>query len=65
MKELLNKLMMQIIKLIDIKSFITLAFVASYIAFTCKGIEVTEQFTSFMSLIIGFYFGSKNKIIQK
>lgn len=54
MKELLNK----ITKLIEVKKIIALMVVTVFCYLSAKGTIGAEQFTTVVTLIIGFYFGS-------
>ena len=57
---MLDKIWERLIKLIDLKSIITLAVVIAMIIFTAYGIISNEVFISTASMVIIYYFSKKN-----
>ena len=53
MKELVAKL----IKLIDVKSIMTLALTGAFFYLVVSGIVEGSEFMSIFTMIVGFYFG--------
>lgn len=48
-------------KLIDVKSIMTLALTAGFVALTCLGEISGEQFLTIFTMIVGFYFGTQSE----
>lgn len=48
-------------KLIDVKSIMTLALTAGFVALTCTGEISGEQFLTIFTMIVGFYFGTQSE----
>lgn len=48
-------------KLIDVKSIMTLALTAGFVALTCLGEITGEQFLTIFTMIVGFYFGTQSQ----
>lgn len=48
-------------KLIDVKSIMTLALTAGFVALTCMGEITGEQFLTIFTMIVGFYFGTQSQ----
>lgn len=48
-------------KLIDVKSIMTLALTAGFVALTCIGEITGEQFLTIFTMIVGFYFGTQSQ----
>lgn len=48
-------------KLIDVKSIMTLALTAGFVALTCAGDITGDQFLTIFTMIVGFYFGTQHE----
>lgn len=48
-------------KLIDVKSIMTLALTAGFVALTYMGEITGEQFLTIFTMIVGFYFGTQSQ----
>ena len=48
----------RVTKLVDVKSLVTLALTASFVAQVATG-NVNEQFMTIYTMIMGFYFGTQ------
>lgn len=46
----------QIARLIDVKSLVTLALVATLIVMTLRGMELPDLFSNSVMLVLGFFF---------
>lgn len=55
----------RIAKLIDVKSLMTLALTAGFIALTCAGEITGDQFLTIFTMIVGFYFGTQSQKSSK
>jgi hypothetical protein len=53
MKEFIQK----IVKLIDVKSMMTLTMTGVFAVLVLRGIVTSEQFMTIFTMIVGFYFG--------
>lgn len=53
MKELVERL----VKLIDVKSLMTLALTGAFVFLVCKAVIDAQNFMSIYTMIVGFYFG--------
>ena len=49
----------RITKLIEVKSLMTLALTAGFIALTCAGKITGDQFVTIFTMVVGFYFGTQ------
>lgn len=47
----------KIIKLIDVKSIVTLTLTAAFVKMSLKGLISPEQFQTVFTTVIAFYFG--------
>lgn len=65
MKELVIKALLdgflKVIKLIDVKSIMTLILTISFVMLVKDGKISGEQFLAVFTMIVGFYFGTQNK----
>ena len=48
-------------KLIDVKSIMTLALTAGFVALTCVGEIKGSEYLTIFTMIVGFYFGTQAK----
>lgn len=53
MKDLIGKL----VKLIDVKSIVTLTLTIAFVALVCQGVVDGDKFMAIYTMIMGFYFG--------
>lgn len=53
MKEFIQK----IVKLIDVKSLMTLTMTGVFSVLVLRGVVTSEQFMTIFTMIVGFYFG--------
>ena len=53
MREFIQK----IVKLIDVKSIMTLTMTGVFAVLVLRGIVTSEQFMTIFTMIVGFYFG--------
>lgn len=51
----------KIVKLIDVKSIMTLALTGGFIGLTCAGEITGDQFLTIFTMIVGFYFGTQSQ----
>ena len=49
----------KIIKLISVKSIVTIIFAAVFAVLSCRGVVSPEQFITIFTVIISFYFGTQ------
>jgi hypothetical protein len=48
-------------KLIDVKSIMTLALTAGFVALTCGGEISGQEYLTIFTAIVGFYFGTQSQ----
>lgn len=53
MKDLIGRL----VKLIDVKSIMTLTLTVAFVVLVCKGVVDGDKFMAIYTMIVGFYFG--------
>lgn len=53
MKELIERL----VKLIDVKSIMTLTLTVAFVTLVCQGVVDGDKFMAIYTMIVGFYFG--------
>ncbi|MBQ8804158.1 MAG: hypothetical protein IJZ53_11025 [Tyzzerella sp.] len=53
----MNKLIERLIKLIDVKSIMTLTLTVAFIVLVIEGMIDGDKFMSIYTMIVGFYFG--------
>ena len=53
MKEFLGRL----VKLIDVKSIMTLTLTGAFVYLVCSGVIDGDNFMAIFTMIVGFYFG--------
>ena len=51
----------KIVKLIDVKSIVTLIFAVAFTALSAKGAISAEQFLTVFTTVIAFYFGVQHQ----
>ena len=51
----------RLIKLLSVKSIVTIALTATFCALTINGAPMPEQFNSIYLMVIAFYFGTQTK----
>ncbi len=56
MKLLLEKL----VKLIDVKSIMTLTLTMAFVVLVCQGVIDGDKFMAIFTMIVGFYFGTQS-----
>lgn len=61
MKELVNK----IVKLIDVKSIMTLTLTGSFVYLVGSKVIQADQFMAIFTMIVGFYFGTQSAKTNK
>lgn len=55
------KIIDKIVKLIDVKSIVTLIFAAVFAVLSAKGTISAEQFLTVFTTVIAFYFGVQHQ----
>ena len=55
----------KLVKLIDVKSIMTLALTGGFIALTCAGEISGDQFLTIFTMMVGFYFGTQTEKVSK
>lgn len=60
MKTVFVSITSQVARLIDVKSIVTLALVATLVVTTLNGMEVPALFSNSVMLVLGFFFGKTN-----
>jgi len=63
-KNTIQNILYQVAKLIDVKSIVTLALVATLVVTTLGGREVPALFSNSVMLVLGFFFGKTNQVTQ-
>lgn len=53
MKDLIGRL----VKLIDVKSIMTLTLTVAFVVLVCNGVVDGDKFMAIYTMIVGFYFG--------
>ena len=53
----MSELKQKLIKLIDVKSIMTLALTGAFIILVVKGYVDSDNFMTIYTMIVGFYFG--------
>lgn len=53
----MNELLSRIVKLIDVKSIMTLSLTGAFVCLVCKGVIDGDNFMAIFTMIVGFYFG--------
>ena len=56
MKLLLEKL----VKLVDVKSIMTLTLTLAFVVLVCQGVIDGDKFMTIFTMIVGFYFGTQS-----
>lgn len=64
MKNTVQYILSQIARLIDVKSIVTLTLVATLAVTTLSGREVPALFSNSVMLVLGFFFGKTNQVVQ-
>jgi len=68
MKNTIITILSQLARLIDVKSIVTLALVATLIVLTLRGTDLPDLFSNSVMLVLGFFFSktaSGNSDIDK
>ena len=56
MKNLIDRL----VKLIDVKSLMTLTLTVAFVILVCRGVIDGDNFMAIFTMIVGFYFGTQS-----
>lgn len=54
---MMQQIIERLLKLLEVKSMMTLALTFSFVYLTIKGCLNAEQFTTIYTMIVAFYFG--------
>ncbi len=65
MKKAIQYILSQVARLIDVKSIVTLALVATLVVTTLNDVEVPALFSNSVMLVLGFFFGKTNTVTQR
>ncbi len=56
----MNELLSKLVKLIDVKSLMTLTLTGAFVFLVCKGVVDGDNFMAIFTMIVGFYFGTQS-----